>query len=391
MRLAKIPFIFLFISLPIFAYGPSQKAADSAIAGVIDSQIPATFPLIDLRRSSSLDDLVKSIDQNRAVFVGETHADYAHHLLQLSVIKKLHQAGVDLAIGMEMFQRPQQKALNRYINGDTNEQEMLKETEWFDRWKYDYRLYRPILNFSAEQKIPIVALNAPQEVVAQVSESGLAGLSDAGRKAIPDAIDFTDKAYQGYLESIFSMHGSTQRSSFNRFVEVQLLWDETMAETAANYLKSNSKKVMVILAGVGHIQRGYGIPNRLERRMDIETLSIVPMSQFDFDLSVADFVVFPGNFKLPSAGLMGIYMTESGEGVRVSELLKNGAADAQGLKEGDIVRQIDQAKIGTAADVKLALLDKVPGDKIKIVVSRHNFFGFDQEINLDLSLGGDSK
>ncbi len=388
MRSALIFFILLVTSVPLLAFGPNKAVGHNSADASVDAKKPAKYPIVDLRNPDYLERIIPDLKQSRVIFVGETHANYAHHLLQLAVIKKLVKVGVDLVIGMEMFQQPAQAALDRYISGKTTEKEMLEQTEWFDRWKYDYRLYQPVVSYAAQKGIPVVALNIPQELVARVSESGLGGLSDAERRAIPNAIDFTDKVYQDYLETVYNQHGATQKSSFNRFVEVQLLWDEGMAEQAADYLQSHPEKTMVILVGAGHVQGGHGIPNRLKRRIDIQTTTILPMSRFEFDANVADIVVFPGDFQLPAAGLLGIYMEQGDSGVVVVDLVEEGAAGKSGIKKSDTIRAINQTPIKSTADVKRALYGKKPDDQVTVIIARRGLFGSHSETSITLSLGG---
>jgi len=388
MRLALIFFIFLVTSVPLLAFGPNKAIGNNSADASVDANRPAKYPIVDLRNPNYLDRIVSDLTRSRVIFVGEIHANYAHHLLQLAVIKKLTKAGVDLVIGMEMFQQPAQAALDRYISGEITENEMLEQTEWFDRWKYDYRLYQPVVSYAAQRGIPVVALNVPQELVARVSEAGLGGLTDAERRAIPNAIDFTDKVYQDYLEAVYNQHGASQKSSFNRFIEVQLLWDEGMAEQAADYLLSHPEKTMVVLVGSGHVQGGHGIPNRLKRRMDIQTTTILPMSRFEFDTNIADIVVFPGDFQLPSAGLLGIYMEQVESELVVVDLVEEGAAGKSGIKKDDIIRTIDQTPIESTADVKRLLYGKKPGDQVTVTIVRKGLFGSRNETTITLSLGG---
>jgi uncharacterized iron-regulated protein len=59
------------------------------------------------------------------------------------------------------------------------------------------------------------------------------------------------------------------RSPFERFLQAQVLWDETMAEKIAQFVKANPDYQVVVLAGKGHIVYGYGIPSRVERRLGV--------------------------------------------------------------------------------------------------------------------------
>ena len=53
--------------------------------------------------------------------------------------------------------------------------------------------------------------------------------------------------------------------AFRKFVQNRILWDETMATTAARYLFRNPDKMLVGLVGGDHVKTGHGIPARIER------------------------------------------------------------------------------------------------------------------------------
>lgn len=60
---------------------------------------------IDLWSLPSLGQILPVLTGKRVVFVGETHDQYSHHVVQLAVIRALHQQHRDIAIGMEQFHR----------------------------------------------------------------------------------------------------------------------------------------------------------------------------------------------------------------------------------------------------------------------------------------------
>ena len=231
--------------------------------------------VLDTRALTDLEHLLDTSAQRRVVFVGEHHDRYADHLNQLRVIEGLHRRGSQLAIGMEFFQQPYQAALNAYIAGEIDEAQMLRQTQYFDRWRFDYRLYRPILRFAREHRIPVIALNLESELTRRVAELGAEGLTPAERARLPAAIDRTDPAYAARIKAVFDQHPMPDQRSFERFVEVQLLWDEGMAERAARYLTENPGKTLVVLAGAGHIEYGQGIPKRLVRRVPVSAVTLL--------------------------------------------------------------------------------------------------------------------
>jgi uncharacterized iron-regulated protein len=206
----------------------------------------------------------------RVIFMGEVHNRPEHHLGQLAAIRALHEHGVDLALGLESFQGPAQTHLDDYVAGRIGEPELLRLTGFEGRWGFDFGLYRDILAFARHQGIPLVALNAPSELVHTVSRDGIDALPPEHRRTIPTPPELAQGAYRQRLVSAFGGHGipigDATPERLQRFLEVQTLWDETMAQTAADYLAANPGKTLVILAGTVHVGYLDAIPRRLWRR-----------------------------------------------------------------------------------------------------------------------------
>ena len=205
--------------------GPITKLSEYQLPKVLDPQ-----------SVSGLETIIASLASKRVVFIGETHDRFDHHLNQLEIIHRLHEIHPDMAIGMEYFQQPFQDYLDQYIAGELSEKQLLRATEYYDRWRFDYRLYRPILRYARERRIPIVALNLPREITSKVAHSGLTSLTAEEREHIPAEIDRSDSDYRQRLQQIHKRHPELD---FEHFLEAQLLWDEGMAERAADYLRDH--------------------------------------------------------------------------------------------------------------------------------------------------------
>jgi len=343
--------------------------------------------VLDLRSDMDLDKVVSSVASSRVIYVGEIHDDYADHLTQLEIVRRLYAINSNIAIGMEQFQQPFQEIIDRYIRGELDEKGLIRETEWMERWKFDYRLYRPILSFAREQQIPVIALNLPQEIVGKVSKSGFDGLSQEDREKIPAEIDYSDKAYHERLKSIYEKHSHSDKKGFERFLQVQLLWDEGMAERASEYLMSNPGRQLVVLAGSGHLMYGSGIPQRVSRRVQGERAIILPVGDFKAVPGVSDFLVHDAGETLPPPGLIGIYLVQTDDGVKVDRLVPEGAAKKAGVKKDDLIRSINGSAVKTITDLKLMLMDESPGDEVKLVLFRKNILLKDKELELVFPLG----
>ena len=123
-----------------------------------------------------------------------------------------------------------------------------------------------------KKKLPLIALNTPTEISRKISREGLDELTAAERQFIPPTaeIDLGNPEYRQMLFKIYQQHnhaGHGNSKGFDKFVLVQVLWDETMAERVAQFHQKNPQYKIVVLAGKGHIIYGYGIPQRVARRL----------------------------------------------------------------------------------------------------------------------------
>ncbi|MEN8166554.1 MAG: ChaN family lipoprotein [Pseudomonadota bacterium] len=327
--------------------------------------------VIDLSSLIGLDRMIEQVVDRRVIFVGEKHDRYEHHLNQLAVIESQHAHHPVLAIGLEFFQQPFQSVLDDYIAGKIDETEFIRGSEYFERWSYDYRLYRPIFQYAREHGIPLIALNVEREITNQVKEGGLESLSEEQKARIPQEIDRGDEAYRSRLQHIFDQHPKTESSDFERFLDVQLLWDEGMAERAAAWLREHPDGHMVILAGVGHLLYGSGIPNRLKRRVPVSSAIVInARSGSTVDPEMGDFLIMTRRNGLPPSGKLGVFLNTEGSPPEVSGFSHESGAEEAGVKEGDTIFSIDDRKITSYTDVRLALMDRQVGEKVTIEVVR---------------------
>jgi uncharacterized iron-regulated protein len=374
------------LALTLVPAGPLSAAPQSAPAPAALPETPTR--VIEARRISAMDQLLDAIADRRVVFVGESHDRPEDHLTQLKVIQGLKARGKDVAIGMESFQQPYQPALDAYIRGDLDEAGLLRQTQYFDRWGFDWRLYRPLLQYAREQHIPVIALNLEAELTHRVREVGLEGLSPTERARLPAQIDRSDTAYQERVRAVFEQHPMPDKRSFERFIEVQLAWDEGMAERAARYLRENPQKTLVVLAGVGHIEYGQGIPRRLLRRVPVPAATLVNASQRELDPAIADYLVFPQPVELPPPGLLGVMLKPAGE-QRLAEIQgfsPDSGAQAAGLKEGDRIVRLAGQPVAAYEDIRIALLDRRPGERVPVEVLRKPLVGQEERLTVEVEL-----
>jgi uncharacterized iron-regulated protein len=360
-----------------------DKSAQPA-AALAPAPVSAT-PVLEPGAMPDLAGIIPRLAEKRVVYVGETHDQLAHHLTQLEIIRRLHKLHPRLAIGMEQFQQPFQHVLDDYIAGKLSEREMLRKSEYFRRWRIDYRLYAPILRYAREQQLPVVALNLPVELTDKVAHEGMAALSAAEQAQLPTGIDRSNKTYVQRLRKIYDRHPHNG-ASFERFLDVQLLWDEGMAQRAAGWLAAHPDYHMVVLAGSGHLAWGSGIPDRLQRRLPVRSAIVLNDWNGDLDPGVADFILLTTPRTLPPGGRIGIFLQDDKKLPTVENCIPDSPCVHAGLKRGDRLLSIDGEPVNNLTDLRLALWDKRPGDSVTLRIRRKHWFSAPQELSYSIKL-----
>lgn len=346
-------------------------------------------PVLNVDQAPRLRDILAALPDDRIVFVGESHNRYDHHLVQLEVLKFLHAWYGDVALGMEWFQFPFQPVLDDYLAGRITEAQMLDRSGYFDRWRFDYRLYRPIIEYAKANGIPLVALNAPVETTRKIGQNGLAALPAQERATLPAEYGPASEAYRARVKAAYDAH-PPQGQSFEHFFEVMQTWDETMAARTAEHLKAHPGRRMVVMAGSGHMMYGDGIPDRVERRTGIRGSRLLVGAELVGEANVADFIVLSQEQVLPPAGKLGAFLDTTGAAVTVQGLVDDSPLKPIGVGEGDVIVAINDIPTPTFADLKLVLLDKAPGEKVTVRYRSAGWLTGDKENTVEIALGGDA-
>ena len=339
---------------------------------------------VEISTLKSLPQVIRQVADKRIIYVGETHDRYSHHLVQLEIIRALHGMGKKLAIGMEMFQRPFQKALDDYLNGRIDERAFLKNSEYFKRWNFDYNLYRPILQLARAEKIPVVALNLQREITEKVGKTGLDSLSGEEKREIPSQMDFSDQAYRKRLEKIFREHTSFEVRDFDFFLQAQILWDETMAESIDRFLMGNPDCHMVVLAGTGHLAHGSGIPNRAARRNGFDYAIILNDAEWEKD--IAHFIVNPAPVPFEGTPRLMVSLEEEKGQVVIQGFSHGSVSEKAGMRKGDIILSFDGTPVQRVEDIRIELLFRKKEERVTVRVLRKEPLWGDQAMEFEVPL-----
>lgn len=304
------------------------------------------------------------------VLIGEGHPIACDHQVQARFLELMVAEGSPPAVGLEMVSLDDQPVLDLFNKGYLGVDDMEAALKWDRTWGFPFKYYRPVFEVAHAHGLPLYALNAPREAVGKAVKLGLKGLSIQERMGLPGKIIDVPKEQEAFLREVFEAHhfkASTNAHSikaskgredaWKRFLATQALWDTTMAHRALE-ARVTTRRPVVILAGGGHVERGWGIASRLAVLDPQGTRLLVMPWRGGQTLDPVDADVF---FFCPVAGRSRLGLTfEVKEGrVTVTAVVPNSPAEAAGIVPGDLISKAQGMPVHALEDLHAAAMKAV--------------------------------
>ncbi len=339
---------------------------------------------ISFRQLGNINDIVADAMKSDIIFIGETHTNYAHHLNQLEIIKKIYAQNKNITVAFEMVQEQFQPVLDSYTSGKINEKEFLQKSEFTKRWGYDYRLYSPIFKFIAENKIPAVALNIDTSIVRKISSGKYDELTKEEKNYLPQTMNIDNIGHYDELKDIFDMHPSKEgmKKDFSKFFLIQNIWDEIMAENLYSYIKKNPSRKVIVISGSMHSLKNSAIPHRY-KRISGEDSYVVLQDSESSDPKIADGFIYTENIEVPSSPTLGVALKENKKKktVTITNIKKNSLSDIYGMRINDIIIDCNTIKIDDIFTLQYLLINSDTDKQFQCTVDRKGIL-----INIPISL-----
>ena len=178
------------------------------------------------------------------------------------MIRGVHGAGKPVAIGLEMFTAGSQPELDAWVEGRLDDNRFV--SLYAANWKEPLELYSAIFRYARDNRIPLVGINVPREIIQEVKRNGFQALSEEARSKLPtDVRCEVTGDYLAFMKRVNAGH-NRNRDDITHFCEAMMLWNSLMARNIAAYLDRHPGTAMVVLAGVGHARKKWGIPEQLD-------------------------------------------------------------------------------------------------------------------------------
>lgn len=330
------------------------------------------------------DDLAARLDTTRLLLLGESHTSVESHRVQLQVLRALARRGRVVRVGLEMFPFTEQASLDTWNAGQWSEREFVDQSHWYEHWGYHWGYYRDVLLFAHAHRMPLVAVNAPRDLVAAVRKVGIAGLSAEQASRMPPMVD-TDSAdhlalFKAQVGGGDALHKGMTDEAWKGMQSAQATWDAAMAWNAVQALKASGdpKAIMVVLVGSGHVAFGLGIERQTRTWFDGAVASVIAVPLADDKGPTGPVRASYANFlwgvareqasAWPSLGLS----TRAGEGGRriVIDVEADGPAAPAGLKVGDVILTIDDVAIASREAMSRQMATYHWGDIPRVTITR---------------------
>ena len=289
------------------------------------------------------------------VLIGEGHRNPVDHKVQQAVLDALSRNGDGLSLGLEMVAVDKQPVLDDFGKGQVPVDGVAEELEWADRWGYSFAYFRDHFEIARKHSVPVAGLNLPTAVTRKISKQGIAALTDEERAFLPGEVVPPATDQLAFLDAMLGQHENkdaedeTQRE---RFHLVQSIWDSKMAEEAVR-LRGKYDWPVLIVAGAGHVEYGWGIAKRI-RWFDpgARVLSIMPWRGGEFDDQAGDlFFYSPDSYQ----SKMGALLTGQPEGgILVESVERASRAAKAGLRPGDVLVEASGVRLDSLMNLHLA-------------------------------------
>jgi len=233
----------------------------------LSALLPSGLMRGDTLAPATTQDLVSSLHPGEVLVLGELHDSEDHHRNQVRILEGIlkdradRNADFPISVGFEFFERDTQETVDRYLGSELSEEQFLQEVRWSGG---PYSGYREQALFSRRSGGTTLALNAPRALTSRIARVGISGLTQAERSSLPEGFTLGNDLYKERFTETMSGHASAE--AINRYFEAQSAWDETMADTAARFLKEHPDHLLVVIVGDFHIAYGGGLPDRLRAR-----------------------------------------------------------------------------------------------------------------------------
>lgn len=231
------------------------------------------------------------------IFFGEQHYDMVCNALSAQLLHALMESRRPPALAMEFFESDTQAALDAYLAGRIDEAAFMKQTRQGGKYLLSHR---PMIELCRTGHVPVIAANTPRRLLQRYRASRQpfdvfrASLDPEDQRWLPTQSEHLPGPYFERFLEIMKSHppaptsapasapassqaaeSATTTSAPNAqpdlhaqiaSIRPQLLWDDTMAESVANFRTVYPDRRVMLVVGRFHVASAGGTAEKFRQR-----------------------------------------------------------------------------------------------------------------------------
>lgn len=195
-------------------------------------------------------------DSPKVLMLGEVHDNAAGHAARLDLLRARVDAGLRPALVMEQFDREDQALLDAAAQRCRDADCLIASA---GRAEWDWPLYRPLLQFALDRKLPLLAANVSRAEATQAMRGGIAAVLDPATRSrfgLDQPLPADIEAEQ--VSAVMQGHCNLlPEATARKMIGAQLARDVWMAKVLEDALVKHPAAVLI--AGNGHVRRDVGV------------------------------------------------------------------------------------------------------------------------------------
>jgi uncharacterized iron-regulated protein len=268
VRLRRLPLAWLLVSLVVLA-----AACGPAALGPWSSSHFRSHPLVGRVYSVASARLVEpsvlfdDASASRNVLLGEQHDNADHHRIQAWIVREMVRRGRRPAVAFEQVDIEKQAALDGARSAAKRDVDAIADAVGWSKSGWPaWREYRPIFEEGVRASLPLVAANLSRTRLRSLMMPGAGPSGDPGdvetlRERAEALPALEPSAQQRLVDQIADSHcGMLGNHSTAPMVTAQRLRDDFLADP----IRGGGPEGLVLVAGLEHVRRDYGVPSVLD-------------------------------------------------------------------------------------------------------------------------------
>ena len=238
----------------------------------------------------SMPAFAESVRVTDLIGFGELHANAVGSRMQLELLMALAEQKRPIALAMEFFERDTQEFVDKYLAGEITEEQFV---DWSRQKKAYATSHRPLIEFCKENRIPVIAANAPRNLVqeyrrlkydyAEYRET----LSEDELTYLPAESTGLNDDEKEHFREFMGGHGEEGRD-LAPLMKSMALWDDSMADSVASFRIRNPRHRVLLIVGMFHVMKKMGTVRKFVARRPDDSVRTLIMVFGDASLGFAE-------------------------------------------------------------------------------------------------------